>query len=263
MENLDKNSVDLGNDAVKLIKDICDIAYTRLPGSDNERRAQEYIYELMKTYGAEDLEVHHFKVYSKFFRWWPAISVTLFLSSLAGYIFVPLVGLITSILALLNISFKLVSIEFLDHLFKKQNSCNVLGKIKPNKARERKKRLILILGGHADSNYEYPIGSKFGTKMVYLLISALLMMIISIIINMAHFLQTLFPPSIIGLMPLNIMDILDLSNWTNLFFFLLIFCVPYLIWLGFRMISSRPVPGANDNLSGISVIMTLLKFFSE
>jgi putative aminopeptidase FrvX len=60
---------------------------------------------------------------------------------------------------------------------------------------------------------------------------------------------------------------LDSSIW-NVFttpdwiFLGVIITLPYVSWVGLRMVSSLPIPGANDNLSGVAVVMMVLKHFA-
>ncbi len=49
----------------------------------------------------------------------------------------------------------------------------------------------------------------------------------------------------------------------DIFFIIALVGIPYLSWVGFRMVSSMPVPGANDNLSGVVVASAVLKYFAQ
>jgi hypothetical protein len=46
-------------------------------------------------------------------------------------------------------------------------------------------------------------------------------------------------------------------------YFAIVAMIPYDSWIGFRMISSNAVPGANDNLSGVAVTLLLLQHFAD
>lgn len=257
MENGDTTGIE----GKKLVEDICAIAWTRLPGSEEERRAQAFIQEKMKESGAESIDVHQYSVHSAFFRWWPVVSIILFYISLFCYNVFPLLSMIAGAIALLNVLFKLFSYEFLDVLFKNKTSTNVIGKL-PTRTSIAPKR-VLIIGGHADSNYEYPIGSRFGTKLIPLLIPVFATMAVGVLVSMIKFFTAWIDANFLfGIGP-NAWLAFTAPDWLDIIYFVVLAMLPYASWIGFDMISSNPVPGANDNLSGIAVILLLLKHFAN
>ncbi|MHA1368602.1 MAG: M28 family metallopeptidase [Promethearchaeota archaeon] len=259
--DFDEISQELSQDGIDLIKEICTLARHRLPGSENEKIAQEFIKNKMKKFGADEIELQEFKVHAKFFRWWPVISGVMFFASLVCYLFIPLLALILAVLMVLNIFFKLFSYDFLDIFFKNKPSLNIIGKLKARN--DQSPKLLLILGGHTDSNYEYPIGSKFGTKLILLFIPAILLMFIWIITTTIKFIRELVETGNLIILSLSSMESFTSPRLYDWLFYITIALSPFMGWLSFRMISSNPVPGANDNLSGIAVIMELLKFYSK
>ena len=46
-------------------------------------------------------------------------------------------------------------------------------------------------------------------------------------------------------------------------FILMLFPIPFFIYVGTHMVANNPVPGANDNLSGIAVAVETLKYFAQ
>ena len=60
--NLEQESKKLGKEAKKLIEDICEVAWTRTPGSEGEMKAQAFLNERLKEYGADVIEVRKYKV---------------------------------------------------------------------------------------------------------------------------------------------------------------------------------------------------------
>nr|MDO8109038.1 M20/M25/M40 family metallo-hydrolase [Candidatus Sigynarchaeota archaeon] len=244
-----------------LITEICKVAWTRLPGSDGEKRAQAFIQDKMKALGAATVEVQQYMAHSAFFRWWPVISILLFYLSLVMYHVFPLISLITAMLAISNVLLKLFSYEFLDVLFKKKPSSNVVGKVAPRDGHPPKR--IVIIGGHADSNYEYPIGSRFGTKLIPLLIPVFVSMAVGVLVSAIKFITALVVDGFILGFDAVAWRTFTAPGWLDFIYLVILATVPYASWIGFRMISSNPVPGANDNLSGIAVTLLLLERFAN
>ena len=69
----------LGVEGKQLIADICEVAWTRLPGSEGEAKAQEFLRGKMGEYGADEVETREYKVNARFFFWYPRVSLVFFL----------------------------------------------------------------------------------------------------------------------------------------------------------------------------------------
>ena len=251
---------EFGQSAIDLIKEITSTAYTRLPGSEGELKAQQLIKQKFKDLGITDVSEQEFFVRPKFFRNWPRLSILFLYLSIIFYIFVPILGFVFAIFGLINIVLKLLSFEFFDYLFRKKKSLNIIGKQKSKNQQENKTtqpKLILLLGGHMDSNYEFPIGAKYGLKMTNFIIPVGLIMVLWILLTAIR--TILFYISIESLIDYNGLYTMVLNpHWSVLF---ILICTPYVSWVGFRMISSRAVCGANDNLSGIAVVSGILTYY--
>ncbi len=245
----------------KIIDEICKVAWTRLPGSKGERDAQTFIREKMTLLGAESTDIHVFKTSAAFFRWWPVVSILLFYASLLFYNIVPVLAALVSVVAILNVVSKLFSVEFLDILFGDKASSNVVGTLKQRASGPPKR--VIIIGGHADSNYEFPIGSRFGTKLVPLLIPVFVSMAACVIVTTIKSFTDWAEGGIYGGYASIEWRAFVAPNWLDVIYFAIVAMVPYNSWIGFRMISSNAVPGANDNLSGIAVVLLLLKHFAD
>ncbi len=261
MEN-ELNSTEFGAEAQELIKSICSEAYTRLPGSEGELKGQHFIKHKFSEIGADEVIVQNFHVWPKFFRNWPRLSMLFFYLSILFYIFIPILGVIFSVFALINILLKVFSFEFFDYLFRKKNSLNVIAKQKSKKQQqnpENKPKMILLVGGHMDSNYEFPIGAKYGLKMTNFIIPVGIVMVLWILFAIIRFISLLLiADSWIDTNGFNYL-VLNL-HWSIIF---ILISLPYVSWVGFNMISSRAVCGANDNLSGIAVITGILSYFHK
>ncbi|MHA1149320.1 MAG: M28 family metallopeptidase [Promethearchaeota archaeon] len=253
---LDTISEQLGREGHQLIFDICNIAKYRLPGSESEKKAQEYMKGKMKEFGADEVEVNKFHTYAKFFKYWPKLSLLFYLISLFTFHFSPLLTIILIILMLGNIGLKLFSYTFFDVLFKKHMSSNIIGKIKAkNLGSSGKPKRILIIGGHIDSTYEFPLGRKYGKGMMRFYIFVFISAFIWFIINLVRL----------------IMDIIDGHPIINIkatpdfgwYYIIILILTPFIVWIAWNVVSTLPVQGANDNLSGVAVATGVLKYFSE
>jgi acetylornithine deacetylase/succinyl-diaminopimelate desuccinylase-like protein len=251
----------LGQDGLQLIRDVCDVAWTRLPGSEGEAKAQVFLEKKLKELGAEETEVRHFKVYSKFFLWWPRISTLLFLISMVVYFFIPLLATLLSVLMVMNLVCKLFSYQFLDVFFKANPSSNVIGKLKAKSVGPLgKPKRIVIIGGHTDSNNEFPIGKKLGSKMLYIAISVFVLMGLWLLVSLIKTIVFGLQGILIISDPTAVEGIWLSPDWLWIIFACFL---PYTLYVGFNMVANRPVPGANDNLSGVAVAAESLRFFAQ
>jgi hypothetical protein len=136
--------------------------------------------------------------------------------------------------------------ETVDLVFPKRSSTNVIGKIKP---REKARKLVLI-SGHHDSNWEFPLIKKFGSKYV----------------NMQAF------PVILNyvLLPILLFKMATYFLGINLGFHIeiiilavLVVPIPIMLYIYPNLVSKTPVLGANDNLTGMAVCYEVAKYISN
>ncbi|MGV9172037.1 MAG: M28 family metallopeptidase [Promethearchaeia archaeon] len=254
--DLQETSENLGKEAHQLIFDICEVAKYRLPGSEGEKKAQEFIMKKMEEFGADEVEQRKCFTYAKFFKYWPKLSLLFFLISLIVFHFSPFITILLTVLMLVNIALKLFSYTFLDVLFKKQKTRNIIGKVKAKSSENTTfARRIIIIGGHIDSTYEFPLGRKYGKKMIYFYVF--------VFIAAAYWLLISFYQVIIDL--LNGKSLITLTPTLNSawYYILTLILTPFIIWIAWNVVSTRPVQGANDNLSGVSVTMKVLDYIAE
>ena len=259
LEELDKITSDLSKSAKKLIFEICDLYYTRLPGSENEKKAQEYIYEKFKNIKSDEVSIQKFKIYPKFFLYWPRLSFLLFIFGLLFYLLIPLISFILIFLSVLNIILKTFSFTGFDIFFPKKESMNVIAKLKPKTQINGKSKRILIIGGHMDSTYEFPIASKLGTNGFNLLIPLGIWLLVILLGFLINAIVSILNSHMIR----NIYEIVNIFSKPDWIYIIALVGTPYLGWLAINFIHNEPVAGANDNLSGISVIFEVFKYFSE
>jgi len=169
---------------------------------------------------------------------WPILLYILALPFLFFYPFVSL--FIATLVVIYLITNEIYNMELIDPLFKKEPSTNVIAKIRPSQETQN----IIILSGHHDSNWEFPFGKRFGTKVSIFMVLPLIF----------HPLLALF--SIISLViPLSLIGKL-------LLFVIVIAPVPIMIPFGLKVISKTSVMGANDNLSALAVCLSAARYFS-
>ena len=96
--------------------------------------------------------------YRAMFHW----PILFYILALPFFFFYPVISLIlASFVIIILVGNEIYNLEIIDPLFKKQKSTNVIAKIKPSKEMKN----IIILSGHHDSNWEFPFGKRFGTKV--------------------------------------------------------------------------------------------------
>ena len=138
------------------------------------------------------------------------------------------------------------NIELIDPIFKEKESTNVFGRVIPKKTRK-----IVLIGGHHDSNWEFPLLRKsplfFGIMMALPVIFNFLMICIYLIKIIFHFLS-------INFLGIPLLDLILLIILTGL--------MPIFLYSILNIISNKSVMGANDNLTSIAVIIELSKYFS-
>lgn len=226
---------------VGFIKEVCETIGPRRPCSPEEKKCAEFLVKQLENSCDEvwsEEFVCHPGAYRVMFHW-PILFYILVLPFLFFY---PLVSLfVASFVVIILVCNEIFNIEFIDPLFKKQKSTNVIAKIKPAKVRKN----IIILSGHHDSNWEFPFGKRFGTKVS-------IFMVLPLIFNP---LLVLFSILKIVLMLPVVIDIILLV--------ILVAPLPILIPFGMKVISKTSVMGANDNLSALAVCLSAAHYFSE
>jgi hypothetical protein len=155
-----------------------------------------------------------------------------------------------------NIILKLFSYTFLDILFKKHPTANTIGKLKPKSSGDSEKpKKIILIGGHIDSTYEFPLGRKFGKKMIYFYAFVFVAAAMWFLISLYQFIVNL-----LNGLPLISLTPIFIFEW---YYIMILILTPFICWIAWNVVSTRPVQGANDNLSGVAVSLKVLDYFSE
>ena len=236
---------------VKEITYICKNLGKRDPGSEGEKKACEYMAQVLKDEcGCERADVESFKENPGSFFGWIFYTITLVLAAVVLFFFVPAASVI-----LIAVGLLLAFLQFglykktLDPLFKEKTGHNVTA-IKKCKG-ETKRRIIF--NGHPDAAGEWPVnyalgGVGFESHAIICAVGAVYYIIISII-YMAKF--------GIGFSVADTSEPVVKAGLVGLIF------VPFLIGLYFMVNYKRVVDGANDNLSGCYMGIAVLKYLKD
>ncbi len=234
---------------VSFIRRICEEIGPGAPGSPQERERGMVVKEELEKI-CEDVVVEDFTLAPRAFLGWIRISITALALSILFFFLSPYNPLLFSILAIVTCFIGVIIVweeffnynEFIDPLFKKQTSENVVGTIpSPQNSPDKK---ILIFSGHHDSAYQFNLLKWF--KWGYIVI--VLLGMFSIVF---YFLLTI----------LQILGVLISGGWpwvTNIVTGLLYVAIPAMIFLWFFQGTAKnggEVPGAIDNLSAVAVVL--------
>jgi ABC-type multidrug transport system fused ATPase/permease subunit len=227
------------------IKDICEEIGPRLGTYSAEKQAgikikgilekkvDEVILEDFKCHPAAFLDFTRVAwitiiIGTLFFWWFPIVSAVLYLYAVSIFLFE-----------------QMYLKEYVDFFFPERTGTNVIGKLKA--AAEPKQ--IVICSGHHDSAYEFPLFAKFKSKFGLLAYSTAATIILSAITSITKFLLDLFALS-------------SLSTNIPLLCVPLV-CIGMTAYLAFKLHTKMVIPGANDNLSGVAVVLALAHHFAS
>lgn len=234
---------------VKEITYICKTFGKRDPGSQGEKKACEYMAEVLKKdCGCDRADVESFSEHPGSFYGWLFFTITFILAAVVLLYFAPVASVILIALglaiALSEFGFYLKAVDI---FFPKKTGHNVTA-IKKCKG-EAKRRIIF--NGHPDAAWEWPVNYAlggvgfethaligFGGTFYYLILS---------IIQLAKY----------GTVGADISTPLGKAGLVGLIF------VPFIFGLYFMVNYRRVVDGANDNLSGCYMGIALLKALKD
>lgn len=233
-----------------IIQEICEKIGPRPPCSPKEAKCATYINDELKRF-TNKTAIEEFQCHPQSYRIQyqiPSISImgiTLlywlyFFTLHIAFLIIPLILLAVAVLVIqLNI---MRNSEFIDPLFPKKDSTNVFGIIAP----QGEVTARIVIGGHHDANWEYPVLRKSWRLFGFL--TAL--PIISNYLFFGLFILKL------GLYAFSIPFLFD-KEVDLILLIILTSLIPVLsIWI-FFIVSDRPVLGANDNLTSIGIILAL------
>lgn len=210
----------------------------REPGSHSERAAQEIMIGDLKNY-ADTVDSEFFEVHPYALMGWVVLDGFLLLFSVFFYNFQHRV--ISFVLTLMAVVFLIIQFimykEFLDPIFPRSYSSNVVAVLKPTGEIKRR----IIFNGHTDSQYEWWFNYLGG----------------------GHLLAGIIAVAIIGCIASFILQIVFCSSYHDWLANAMIIISPFFLAILFFTNWNTVVPGANDNLTGCVCAMSVLKYMKD
>ncbi|MFX1513640.1 MAG: M28 family peptidase, partial [Promethearchaeota archaeon] len=249
---------------MEFIQKICDEVGPRLGGSEEERRAGNIIHEELRNF-CDEVEQEEFTCHPRGFLDFIWITAVFYIAGILAYLFFnPLLSNFFIIIAFsIYIAQQNLLYEVVDFLFPKKSSFHVIGKIKPQQVASK----LVLLSSHHDSAYEFPLFSKLGRSSVYIIIIAVLIVVLNIFLNFAaiilffidDFSQNAEPSKLdLSFLQLTVIQLIDLLQ-IILFSIGTIFVTVIALFLR----SNKVVLGANDNLTGVAVVLECGRQFAQ
>ena len=244
------------------VKKVIDNVGPRMPCSPQEAKAAQIIKEEFEI-TCDDVAVEPFTCHPKAFLGWIKVDVIMVSISLLLYllmqifldhILVLIFAIISSILAFLPILVVRQEFfnyqEFIDPLFRKKSSQNVIGSFKSKG--ELKK--ILIFSSHMDTALEFTLLKLIGWLFIPVAFIGVFTMFIWLILSLVNLVFI-----VLGLLTLK-------SFFLPIVIWLLIIGIPCLVTLFFFVPlgdKGNVVPGAVDNMSSCSIVQALALYLKD
>lgn len=219
------------------IRHICQNLKKRAPGSEGEREASQYMAQKLKTdCGCDSVLVESFQEHPSAFYGYFRFSAFFDVLCWAGFYLHPLVSLVSGSIAMFLFVFQFCLYKpILDPLFPKRTGTNVTA-VRPCNGEVRQR---IFLNGHIDAAWEFPLNHYCG-GIVFEIPG--LMALIGVLLCMTFSVLTLCGSS-------------GVSSIYGYFGFF----VPFFVLVAFTYNPKRIVDGANDNLSGCYMGISLLR----
>jgi hypothetical protein len=218
----------------------------REPGGESERKAQDSILEELKQY-SDEARIEPFTLAPKAFLGFLPVATTLLIASALAYAKIPMLAFALSCTALGVILLEFVLYrQFLDPFFPKRTSHNVYA---IRKAYGKSKRRI-ILSGHVDSAYEMRYNLIGRSALMIAGALGAISMIYLLFLNTTNILLGVGLEEHFG----NLWRILELGRFAILPISILSYT-----FTRFSVLS----PGANDNLTGVFAVISIMKHMGE
>ncbi len=237
------------------IKAVCTDIGPGCPCSPQERkRAMKVKEEMEKSVGS--VQVEDFKCAPDTYLGWfklgalcAAVAMVFFYVSLyspVDAILYSAIAFAVSVFILLMLAFEfLLSLEFIDFLFPKKTSCNVVGKIGPPAGGQPKR--IIVFGGHHDSAKQF-IWLQYLKRGYYAVEAVLMIGVLLLAASLGIWFFTLLA----GVRLDWIVSFLQVMSYT---------VVPLVIVFAVFFTESGKnggkVPGASDNLAAVSIVLAI------
>ena len=239
--------------AFSFIKNIVNNFGGRAPGSKKEEAAAKVIEEELRKF-CDETSIEYFEFHSGAFLGFIPLVLVFYLLSISLFKIIPIISFIFAITGFIILFQEFFRYrEFIDPLFPKRSSQNVIGKMKAEDQLDK----IIIVSGHHDSAYEFrllrisPI--LYLISVVGSILSAYLLVILNILWAVRESIK------VFASVP-NILNIFDIV--INYIWLYLVITIPIILPMFFFK-SDEAVPGAVDNLSAVGVMLSVAKTLSE
>ncbi|MCR4616108.1 MAG: M28 family peptidase [Clostridiales bacterium] len=249
VQNYPSKLREYANFSVRGAKKLCKAVGARETGSEAEGKAIEEMKRELDTC-CDSAVIEDFKAYPHFLTSYiPLFSFIMVLSALMYLLTFTVSSIVLTVTAIICLVIKSVFRgPFIDFFSKALVSHNVYGVRKASG--EAKRRIIFT--GNADSPYElnyayHSKGKLIAPVNIMTLLGVAISLAASICAVVCRFIQ---PPEIINTM-------LNVAGWVMVGF------TPVYIVFAFSVSTTKPVTGANDNLSGCYVSMAVLKYLQD
>ncbi|NHI93705.1 MAG: M28 family peptidase [Candidatus Lokiarchaeota archaeon] len=225
---------------------------SREPGSGKEKQFAEIIENELKKY-CNGTKIESFK-FTIAFLTFLKIMVLAFIISIIFYWFSPLVSIIIISFTWLVIYLEFFRYkEFIDPVFRKKESQNVIGVINPKSMDDVKN--VLIVSAHHDTAYQYRFMIRNEDRSLILIWVGILTSFFPLSISILKYIFT-------GYQFFTLPNILDI----NLIFFILGLIISSLIPLYvliYKFFSFRPVLKVVDDVVGVATCLAFAKYLHE
>ena len=247
-----------------VIQKIIDQAGCRMPCSPQEAKGAEIIKgELGNT--CDEVEIEPFTCHPRAFLGWIRIEIIIALTSIILFLminiypewsfFITITCFILNLIAFFIIWEEFFNYrEFIDKLFKKRGSQNVIGKIKA----KGEKKSIIIFSGHHDSALQFNLLRYFKVGYPIILFIGIGALFFWILLSAVIVLLAVL--GIIFSIPPDYSFFLNLVTWL-----FIILSVPLVLLFFFVFPGERAnkVPGAVDNLSAVAVVLGIGRYLKK
>ncbi len=237
------------NYTVKTIKNICKNIGPRAPGSENEKKAQEFVSSELESF-CDTVTIEEFPIHpNAFLGWVPICSYLMIIAAVLFYLGLGIISLVITLVALSFVVGEFVLYkQMLDPFFKKKTSRNVVGIRKPTGEVKRR----IIFSGHIDSSQEWTFTHLGGAK---LLTSVIVMAVVGFVVGLAFPIIAIvkgqgFSPSF---------AMYD-DPFLKVLGFIYLAYIPLFFTFSFFINWKRTVMGANDNLTGAIASVAVAQF---
>ncbi|UCG90673.1 MAG: M28 family peptidase [Candidatus Heimdallarchaeota archaeon] len=265
MEKVERRIDPSGQRMIDFIQRIYDEVGPRLAGSEEEIKAGNIIQDELTGF-CDEVDQEKFSCRPGGFLDFVWVTALFYMAGIVAYFVAH--PLLSSFLIFIGLGIYFVQqnllYEVIDFLFPKKTEYHIIGKIKP---REEPQKLVL-LSGHHDSAYEFPLISKLGGKLAILIIFAVIGAVLSIFLGLlTTFLQLYLAGQISQVDPFTILRMFQNFTILNVIDFIqmILFLVGTIlvITLALFIRSNKVVFGANDNLTAVATILECGRFLSQ